>query len=114
MCQAWRIERRRADASPCNFVRCSAVSGGAKETVIAGQTGCFFKSQTPAAIVSAVEQFESESFDPYRIRVNAERFSIPRFRREIEELVSREYEQFQARWRGLSVVSLEREKAARA
>ena len=102
------------EAQACGTPVIALGRGGAKETVIAGQTGCFFESQTPEAIVSAVEQFESESFDPYRIRVNAERFSIPRFRREIEELVSREYEQFQARWRGLSVVSLEREKAARA
>ena len=102
------------EAQACGTPVIALGRGGAKETVIAGQTGCFFESQTPAAIVSAIEQFESESFDPYRIRVNAERFSIPRFRREIEELVSREYEQFQARWRGLSVVSLEREKAARA
>ena len=102
------------EAQACGTPVIALGRGGAKETVIAGQTGCFFESQTPEAIVSAVEQFESESFDPYRIRVNAERFSIPRFRREIEDLVSREYEQFQARWRGLSVVSLEREKAARA
>ncbi len=102
------------EAQACGTPVIALGRGGAKETVIAGQTGCFFESQTPEAIVSAVEQFESESFDPYRIRVNAERFSIPRFRREIEELVSREYEQFQARWRGLSVVSLEREKTARA
>ncbi|MBC7853337.1 MAG: glycosyltransferase family 4 protein [Pirellulaceae bacterium] len=88
--------------------------GGTRETVIAGQTGCFFESQTPEAIVSAVEQFESESFDSYLIRGNAERFSTQRFRREIEVLVSREYEQFQARWRGLSVVAPDHDQAARA
>ena len=102
------------EAQACGTPVIALGRGGAKETVIAGQTGCFFESQTPAAIVSAIEQFESESFDPYRIRVNAERFSIPRFRREIEELVSREYEQFQARWRGLSVIAPDLEHAARA
>ena len=102
------------EAQACGTPVIALGRGGAKETVIAGQTGCFFESQTPEAIVSAVEQFESESFDPYRIRVNAERFSIPRFRREIEELVSREYEQFQARWRRLSVIAPDLEHAARA
>ncbi|MGI8979891.1 MAG: glycosyltransferase family 4 protein [Pirellulaceae bacterium] len=102
------------EAQACGTPVIALGRGGAKETVIAGQTGCFFESQTPAAIVSAVEQFESESFDPYLIRANAERFSTPRFGREIEELVSREYEQFQARWRGLTVVAPEREQEARA
>ena len=102
------------EAQACGTPVIALGRGGAKETVIAGQTGCFFESQTPEAIVSAVEQFESESFDPYLIRANAERFSIPRFRREIEELVSREYEQFQARWRRLSVIAPDLEHAARA
>jgi hypothetical protein len=59
-----------------------------------------------------IDSGEAESV-PF-IRANVERFSTPRFRREIEELVSREYEQFQARWKGLTVVSPEQEQAARA
>lgn len=102
------------EAQACGTPVIALGRGGAKETVISGRTGCFFDSQEPAAIVSAVEQFESESFDPYHIRANAERFGIPRFRCEIEDLVSREYEQFQARWKGLAVVSPEQDKAARA
>jgi len=95
------------EAQACGTPVIALGRGGAKETVIGGQTGCFFESQTPEAIVSSVEQFESESFDPYLIRANAERFSIARFRQEIQELVSREYEQFQAKWKGLTIVSPE-------
>jgi glycosyltransferase involved in cell wall biosynthesis len=92
------------EAQACGTPVIALGRGGAKETVIEGETGFFFDSQSPQAIVSAVERFESERLDPYRIRQNAERFSTPRFSREIAELVSREYDQFQARWRGLSVV----------
>ena len=102
------------EAQACGTPVIALGRGGAKETVVAGRTGCFFESQTPEAIVSAVEQFESESFDPYLIRAHAERFSTLRFRREIEDLVSREYEQFRARWNGLSVIAPEQEQAARA
>ncbi len=102
------------EAQACGTPVIALGRGGAKESVVAGQTGCFFDSQTPEAIVSAVEHFESESFDPYLIRAHAERFSIPRFRRELKELVSREYEQFRARWNGLSVIAPEQEQAARA
>ncbi len=34
-------------------------AGGAKETVIDGKTGVFFKQQTPESIVKAIEEFES-------------------------------------------------------
>src|SRR6185436_11351267 len=53
------------EAQACGTPVIALGRGGAKETVIGGQTGCFFETQTPEAIVSAVEQFETESFDPY-------------------------------------------------
>ena len=102
------------EAQACGTPVIALGRGGARETVLDGTTGVFFDSQTPQSIVAAVERFESEKFDPYRTRENAERFGIPRFRREIEELVAREYDQFQARLRGLSVIAPREEQAARA
>jgi glycosyltransferase involved in cell wall biosynthesis len=61
--------------------------GGALETVIAGKTGLFFDQQTSAGLHSAVESFETCDFDPTACRQNAERFSEPRFREEIKELL---------------------------
>lgn len=102
------------EAQACGTPVIALGRGGARETVIDGITGVFFDSQTPQAIVTAVERFESEQLDPCRIRQNAERFSVHRFRREIQELVGREYDLFQARWRGLSVVAPPQERAALA
>ncbi len=48
--------------------------GGATETVLAGVTGEFFTSQTPAAIVKAVHTFLHTSYDPVCIREHAMRF----------------------------------------
>lgn len=54
--------------------------GGVVDTVVAGVTGIYFDSQTPAAIREAVQRFEDTSFDRTAIRANAERFSVSAFR----------------------------------
>lgn len=56
--------------------------GGARETVVEGQTGVFFGSQTPEAVARAVREFELAAFDAGACRANAERFSVGRFRGE--------------------------------
>jgi len=89
------------EAQACGTPVIAFGRGGALETVIDGQTGLFFREQTAVAIVAAVEQFESRAaeFDADLIRFSAERFSVARFRRELAELVGREWERFR---RGLS------------
>jgi len=69
--------------------------GGALDTVIdldqadaaraAAPTGLFFHDQTPGALRSALDRFESRigEFDPARIRRHAEQFAPARFRAEI-------------------------------
>ena len=61
--------------------------GGALETVIDGETGLFFDSQTADALVEAVDHFEGMQFDPLACRRQAERFSEPRFRQEIKDFL---------------------------
>ena len=70
--------------------------GGVTETVIPGETGIFFQEQTVESLIEAVKQVESGkyTFDPERIRRNAERFSKSRFQREFSELVDRAWSEF--------------------
>ena len=70
--------------------------GGARETVIPGETGLFFHEQTPDALRDAVLEFERGEmvFDPATIRENAMRFSVRNFRRKLETVVMGLWERF--------------------
>lgn len=59
-------------------------AGGALDSVVDGQTGLFFHEQTVDALSDAILRLENQSFNPVRIRQNAEQFSIPRFKRELK------------------------------
>jgi len=63
--------------------------GGALDTVVEGQTGLFFREQSVDALIEAIEQFETMSFDPAAARANAERFSVERFKQELGDFVTR-------------------------
>ena len=68
--------------------------GGALDTVIEGETGLFFHEQSVEALMAAIEQFETMSFDPALARANAERFSVERFKRELGDFVAERWEEF--------------------
>lgn len=63
--------------------------GGALETVREGETGLFFREQTPAGIIEAVREFEARrlEFSPGVIVQNSKRFSRERFLNEIRSFV---------------------------
>lgn len=62
--------------------------GGIRETVVPGQTGLFFDEQSADSVRAAVEKFEQiRVFDPETCRRQAERFSVPRFRSEMRQIV---------------------------
>ena len=65
--------------------------GGALETVVADKTGIFFKEQTKAALIAAVQKFEkmetNSYFDPLEIRAHAQKFNKDRFKKEIQEFI---------------------------
>jgi glycosyltransferase involved in cell wall biosynthesis len=70
--------------------------GGASETVrplgsTAEPTGVWFETPDADALAGALERFEAEEahFDPTAIRRQAERFSRPRFREEIRQIVEK-------------------------
>jgi glycosyltransferase involved in cell wall biosynthesis len=66
--------------------------GGATESVVAGETGLFFDSQTPQSIVDALRRFEQsqDQFHPHKCRQRAEFFRPERFRSEFAALLERE------------------------
>ena len=68
--------------------------GGAQESVIDGVTGVLFGSQTPEAIVEAVERAEGIEFSSAALKSNADRFSEEQFRREITRWVNEEWALF--------------------
>lgn len=76
------------EAQACGTPVIAYGKGGALETVINGVSGTFFKEQTVKSIISAVNSFEKMSFDPLKVRRNAERFSIDRFKTEFTNFVN--------------------------
>ena len=61
--------------------------GGARETVVDGETGLFFPEQSVDSLCAVIEEFESRSWSAEACRSNAERFSKGRFLREMREVL---------------------------
>ncbi|MDE2481961.1 MAG: glycosyltransferase [bacterium] len=53
--------------------------GGARETVIEGETGAFFDDATPESLAAVLRTFDGSRFDARRLRTHAEQFSPERF-----------------------------------
>jgi len=64
-------------------------AGGAKETVIDGQTGVLFDEQSWESLGDAVIRFHSKDFDSQIIRAHAEKFGVERFEREINDFIGK-------------------------
>ena len=60
--------------------------GGARDSIIEGQTGLFYNDHTADGLVDAIKRFEAweTSFDPAAALANAQRFSPERFAREFQ------------------------------
>jgi glycosyltransferase involved in cell wall biosynthesis len=61
--------------------------GGARDSVIEGETGVFHDAQTAESLASAILEFEELAFDEQAIRDNARRFAPERFDKEIAALI---------------------------
>lgn len=70
--------------------------GGTAETVVDGETGIHFNEQTPASIISAVNEFEKneKQFDPEIIRAHSLQFSRDVFEQKIKLFVDEKSEEF--------------------
>ncbi len=53
--------------------------GGARETVIEGETGAFFDEPNPSALADVLRTFDPRRYDERRLRAHAEGFSPQRF-----------------------------------
>jgi glycosyltransferase involved in cell wall biosynthesis len=63
--------------------------GGARETVLDGQTGVLFDARSAATLAAAIERFESLELDEELVRENARRFGRERFRAEMSAVIDR-------------------------
>ena len=70
--------------------------GGARETVIDGESGLYFMEQNAKELLAAVAKFEQnyDKFEPTKIRENSLKFSRARFEAEIKSYVEKKYEEF--------------------
>jgi glycosyltransferase involved in cell wall biosynthesis len=71
-------------------------AGGSLDTVIDGETGVLFPHQTPKDLADAIRRLETMSFDPERIRRNAERFSVSVFRESLTKYVEQAHSEWQS------------------
>jgi glycosyltransferase involved in cell wall biosynthesis len=92
------------EAQACGTPVIAYGKGGALETVVdleahRNATGMFFREQTAASVVEAVEWFDRQydRIDPRTCRANAERFSREVFRERFDELVERHCSEGKAR-----------------
>ena len=83
------------EAQACGTPVIAFGKGGATETVLPGETGCFFEEQTIEGVQDGVREFEEMEFDPEIVRRNAERFSAERFRSTFRLFVDGEWARFQ-------------------
>jgi glycosyltransferase involved in cell wall biosynthesis len=59
--------------------------GGARDSVLDGETGILFDDQTEDSLMEAIERFETLAFNEWRLREHAEAFGPERFRGELAE-----------------------------
>ena len=69
-------------------------AGGATETIIAGQTGWFFKSPTAASLADSLVKINPDTIDPRLCQKNARRFSQIRFEQDFRRFVGQSFERY--------------------
>jgi glycosyltransferase involved in cell wall biosynthesis len=62
--------------------------GGVRETVIEGETGAFYETADPAALIEAVMAFDPLEVDPGACVANARRFDVDRFQAGLRSIVA--------------------------
>lgn len=67
-------------------------AGGAKETVLDGETGIFFDKQDVDSLVNAVKRFQFMTFDKKKIREWAEGFDKEVFKNKMREFINTKFE----------------------
>jgi glycosyltransferase involved in cell wall biosynthesis len=68
-------------------------AGGALETVVPGKTGIFFEQQSVAAIIDAVERFETQTWKNKEIQAHARQFDTAVFKQKILAFIEEKLQQ---------------------
>ncbi len=71
--------------------------GGALETVVEGETGSFFAAPTVESLAGVLATFE-DTFDPLKLRLHAEGFDVPVFKRRLYDVIERRYAEYRERF----------------
>ena len=82
------------EAMSCGRPVIAYKAGGAKETVIEGQTGLFFEEQSPRALVEVIKEFQFATFNKAEIRSQALNFDQLSFERKIKAFVKEKYDEY--------------------
>ncbi len=85
------------EAQACGRPVIAYAAGGVLETTIEDVTGVFFKTQTVASLIEAINKFIliEDHFNPAQIRSNSFRFGEDIFKREIKQFTEKKYYLFQ-------------------
>lgn len=70
-------------------------AGGALETVLQDITGVFFADQDFAALIDVIVHFDASRFNPETIRSYALKYSVHRFKREIIDCITQQWDHWQ-------------------
>jgi lipopolysaccharide/colanic/teichoic acid biosynthesis glycosyltransferase/glycosyltransferase involved in cell wall biosynthesis len=79
------------EAQACGRPPLAYASGGSLESILDGETGILFRSQTVAGLIEGVQRLENTRFNQQKLRRNAERFSRETFRRAILSSVTEKW-----------------------
>jgi glycosyltransferase involved in cell wall biosynthesis len=87
------------EAMACGTPVVALAKGGARETVIHGETGVLFSQPDESSIRQGVEHLENilDSLDVQQLRSHAEHFSCARWRERFEKIVLRSWDEFRER-----------------
>lgn len=77
------------EAAACGTPVIALREGGYLETVREGVSGTFFPGQTAESLREAIERFTKMEFNPIKVHETSLPFDIPRFEREIIDIVSK-------------------------
>lgn len=79
------------EAQACGTPVIAVRAGGFLESVIEGKTGIFFDQATVESLMEVLQNFDPDKFKAEDIKENAARFSKSRFKKEILELVEKNF-----------------------
>jgi glycosyltransferase involved in cell wall biosynthesis len=85
------------EAQACGLPVIAYGRGGARETVLPGETGLLFEELSAAGLTAALDNFQGLAFNKSAARKYAMRFSRPLFKRRIHDFLRRAWAEFEGR-----------------